>query len=81
VVEALGEVMDRGGVRPTILGEAGPDTEIPVQYLDSTKAERVLGWQPKFGFRDGLRRTAEWYAELLSSGVAGAGLAAGRGSS
>jgi CDP-glucose 4,6-dehydratase len=81
VVEALGEVMDRGGVRPTVLSEAGPDAEIPVQYLDSTKAERVLGWQPKFGFRDGLRRTAEWYAELLSSGVAGAGLAAGRGRS
>jgi nucleoside-diphosphate-sugar epimerase len=66
VVEALGEVMDRREIRPVILGEAGPDTEIPVQYLDSTKAERVLGWQPQFGFRDGLRRTAEWYAELLS---------------
>jgi CDP-glucose 4,6-dehydratase len=73
VVEALGEVMDRQAVRPTILGEAGPDTEIPVQYLDSTKAERVLGWQARFGFRDGLRRTAEWYEELLGSSASGAG--------
>lgn len=69
VVEALGEVMDRQHVRPTILGEAGPDAEIPVQYLDSTKAERILGWQPRFGFRDGLRQTAAWYEELLRPGA------------
>jgi CDP-glucose 4,6-dehydratase len=79
VVHALGEVMDRRDIEPTILGEAGPDTEIPVQYLDSTKAERVLGWQPQFGFHDGLRRTAEWYVDLLSGGAAGAGAAGKRG--
>lgn len=71
VVEALGEVMEKQDIRPTILGEAGPAEEIPVQYLDSTKAERVLGWQPRFGFRDGLRRTAEWYEELLRPEAAG----------
>jgi CDP-glucose 4,6-dehydratase len=79
VVHALGEVMDRRDIEPTILGEAGPDTEIPVQYLDSTKAERVLGWQPQFGFHDGLRRTAEWYVDLLSGDAAGAGAAGKRG--
>jgi CDP-glucose 4,6-dehydratase len=77
VVEALSDVMDRRYVRPTILGEAGPATEIPVQYLDSTKAELVLGWQPRFGFREGLRQTAEWYAELLSSSAAASSVAAG----
>jgi CDP-glucose 4,6-dehydratase len=71
VVETLAEVMDRQAVRPTILGEAGPDTEIPVQYLDSTKAERVLGWQARYGFRDGLRRTAAWYGDLLGTGTGG----------
>ncbi|HUE76621.1 MAG TPA: GDP-mannose 4,6-dehydratase [Longimicrobiales bacterium] len=70
VVEALGEVMGRQDLRPTVLGEAGPDAEIPVQYLDSTKAERILGWEPRFGFRDGLRRTAAWYEELLRPGAA-----------
>jgi CDP-glucose 4,6-dehydratase len=73
VVETLGEVMGRKAVRPTILGEAGPDTEIPVQYLDSTKAEEVLGWKARYGFRDGLKRTSEWYEELLKDGKGGAG--------
>lgn len=70
VVETLAEVMGRQDVEPTILGEAGPDAEIPVQYLDSTKAEQVLGWQPRFGFREGLRETAAWYEELLRPGRA-----------
>lgn len=70
VVETLAEVMERQDVEPTILGEAGPDEEIPVQYLDSTKAERILGWQPRFGFREGLRETAAWYEELLRPGAA-----------
>jgi CDP-glucose 4,6-dehydratase len=72
VVRTLGEVMGRADILPTILGEAGPDSEIPVQYLDSTKAERVLGWRARFGFEDGLRRTADWYIGLLRS-HAGAG--------
>lgn len=70
VVETLAEVMDRQDVEPTILGEAGPDAEIPVQYLDSAKAEQILGWQPRFGFREGLRETAAWYEELLRPGQA-----------
>jgi CDP-glucose 4,6-dehydratase len=70
VVEALGRVMGRENIRPTILGQAGPDAEIPVQYLDSSKAERVLGWQPRCGFVEGLRRTSAWYeALLLGDGV------------
>lgn len=69
VVEALAGVMGREDLPPTILGEAGPDTEIPVQYLDSTKAERLLGWRPRFGFLDGLRQTCAWYEALLQPGA------------
>ncbi len=29
--------------------------------LDSSKIKNKLGWQPKVGFEDGLRRTVEWY--------------------
>jgi CDP-glucose 4,6-dehydratase len=66
VVETLGEVMGKQAVRPRILGQAGPETEIPVQYLDSSKAQRVLGWEARCGFTEGLRRTAAWYEELLA---------------
>ena len=50
-----------------ILGFAGePIYEAPrageVQriFLDAARARRVLGWQPRVGFRDGLERTVEW---------------------
>jgi CDP-glucose 4,6-dehydratase len=72
VVGTIGEVMG-SDIEPTILGEAGADTEIPVQYLDSTKAERVLGWRPRYGFREGLRLTAEWYQDLLRGSSRGSG--------
>jgi dTDP-glucose 4,6-dehydratase len=31
--------------------------------LDFAKAERELGWRPRIGFEDGLRRTIDWYIE------------------
>lgn len=31
--------------------------------LDSTKLRSELGWQPEISFEDGLRSTAEWYAD------------------
>lgn len=64
VVETIRELMQKD-IAPTVLNQAGRDTEIPVQYLDSTRAERTLGWKPRFGFVEGLRRTTAWYEELL----------------
>ncbi len=34
--------------------------EIQRIYLDATRAKRVLGWEPRVTFADGLRRTVEW---------------------
>ena len=31
--------------------------------IDCAKAERELGWQPAFGFAEGLRRTVRWYLD------------------
>jgi CDP-glucose 4,6-dehydratase len=46
-------------LEPVVLGEARG--EIQDQYLDASKARRVLGWQPVFGMDEGLRRTEAWY--------------------
>jgi len=34
--------------------------EVQRIYLDATRAKKVLGWEPKVTFREGLRRTVEW---------------------
>jgi len=34
--------------------------EVQRIYLDATRARKILGWEPKVTFREGLRRTVEW---------------------
>jgi CDP-glucose 4,6-dehydratase len=40
--------------------------EIREQYLSAEKARSRLGWRPQFGLDDALRRTVEWYREVLA---------------
>jgi nucleoside-diphosphate-sugar epimerase len=39
--------------------------EIPEQYLDWTKAKKVLGWEPKITFSQGLKNTFNWHKNEL----------------
>jgi len=64
VVARVLQAMGRPEVRPRILNQA--TNEIPIQCLDSSKARAKLGWVPRFGFDEGLRRTIEWYRAMLS---------------
>lgn len=57
------EIMQRMDLKPLILNSA--HAEIKDQYLDSSKARRVLGWQPKVQLKEGLERTAAWYRNYL----------------
>jgi len=41
--------------------------EIQAQYLDSSKATKMLGWEPEFGLDEGLKRTVDWYKNYLES--------------
>src|SRR5262249_61908524 len=34
--------------------------EVQRIYLDAARARRVLGWEPRVAFTEGLRRTVEW---------------------
>lgn len=40
--------------------------EIPEQYVSWEKAKRILGWAPKVGLDEGLRRTISWYRQAAS---------------
>ncbi len=40
-------------------------TEIWRMYGDSSRAREVLGWHPRIGLEEGLRRTIDWYRHYL----------------
>ena len=54
IIKAMGK-----DAKPKILGEA--KNEIDRQYLDSSKAKRVLGWESAYSLEQGLKETIEWY--------------------
>jgi CDP-glucose 4,6-dehydratase len=57
------EACRRSDLEPNILATAGH--EIQDQFLDSGKARSVLGWDPRYGFGEGMARTVAWYRERL----------------
>ncbi len=64
LVQAIIAISDYPAVAPVILNEA--PNEIERQYLDSSKARRELGWQPRYTIEEGLRRTMAWYRLFLA---------------
>ena len=51
-------------IKPKILGEA--KNEIDKQYLDSSKAKKILNWEPKYDLDSGLREAIDWYKNYFS---------------
>jgi CDP-glucose 4,6-dehydratase len=63
VTEIVRLILEQAGdppLSPRILGD-GDLSEIQAQYLDSSKALRVLGWRPTTPISIGLGRTLDWY--------------------
>jgi len=58
-------LMGQSSLRPVILNQA--NNEIPCQYLDCSKAKRLLGWASEFGMEEGLRETISWYREYYTN--------------
>jgi CDP-glucose 4,6-dehydratase len=54
-------MMGQSSLEPVILNEA--NNEIARQYLDCSKAKKLLDWTPEFGLEEGLRETIAWYTE------------------
>ena len=48
------------GFREDAIHDAPRAGEVQRIYLDAARARRVLGWEPKVAFTEGLRRTVEW---------------------
>jgi CDP-glucose 4,6-dehydratase len=63
LAEKIIAMMGRAGLRPVVQNIA--NAEIREQYLDAGKARKLLGWSPRYGMDEGLRRTVDWYREFL----------------
>ncbi len=69
VTEIVAEILDVLGkpdLTPDVRGKGPPPGEIAHQFLTATRARDELGWQPRFGLRDGIALTWDWYRALLA---------------
>lgn len=58
-------LMGQSSLEPVVLNQA--KAEIKDQYLDSSKARRLLNWSPQYTLEEGLSETIHWYREYFSS--------------
>ncbi len=65
LVDRILSTMGKTDLVPKILNQASH--EIREQYLDCTKARRMLDWKPKRSFDEGLKQTVDWYTNWLES--------------
>lgn len=65
VLELVSRILAQlqSNLEPEVRNEAS--NEIRRQYLSAAKARQVLRWEPLFTLDEGLKRTIEWYRNLL----------------
>jgi CDP-glucose 4,6-dehydratase len=63
IYKAICEAAGKTATTPKILNAAS--SEIKDQYLDSTKAHKLLGWQASVNLKDGLSKSFDWYRDLI----------------
>lgn len=59
IVRRILHLMQSGYLQPVILNESS--NEIRKQFLDCSKARKVLGWTPRYALNDALLETIAWY--------------------
>jgi CDP-glucose 4,6-dehydratase len=63
ITRQLLRLMGRDDLEPVILDQV--TAEIKDQYLDASKARRLLNWTPRFTLEQGLAETIRWYRAFL----------------
>jgi nucleoside-diphosphate-sugar epimerase len=61
VIDAVHHVLNYTGRKPQIELQPDMPTGPLNRVADNALSQRVLGWRPEVPFKDGLRRTIDWY--------------------
>lgn len=69
LVEIIQKLMDAHHLVPTIQNEASG--EIHSQFLDASKAGKLLDWRPIYSIEEGLIETISWYRTYFNCDVLG----------
>ena len=72
LVRRITEVCGRPDLEPDVRGAGPGRNEIDCQYVDSSRAEAVLGWSPRVPLEEGLHRSVHWYRQVLGQQKAAA---------
>ncbi len=72
IKEFAEEIIELTGSKSELTFEPLPKDDPQVRQPDITRAQEILGWQPKVGRSDGLDRTLDYFREALDLAPAGA---------
>ena len=64
ILEFAKEVIDLTGAKSKIIYKELPKDDPKIRQPDITKAKEILGWQPQFDRREGLKRTIDYFRSL-----------------
>ena len=65
MLELAETIQDVVGNHPGIEFHPRPVDDPTVRRPDTTKAERLLGWKPRYSLREGLELTLPWFKQVL----------------
>lgn len=60
------KIAEAKNLNPKIMSLKKIKGEIDTQYLDSTKAKKMLNWKLKYSLEEGLKETLEWYRNYFN---------------
>jgi len=66
ILDFAKEIINLTGSRSRILFCSLPENDPKVRQPDITKAKTILGWEPRVGRQEGLRRTLQYFKKKLS---------------
>jgi nucleoside-diphosphate-sugar epimerase len=63
IVYMLGDLMGYNSVKITIDANRLRPLDVDVLICDSSKVQKLIGWEPKTDIKEGLKRTIKWFRE------------------